>query len=446
MSINSILNTGLSALLANQAALRTTSSNIANVNTPDYVRRTVQFQTQTAGGVLAGVEMGSVRRAVDQFLSAERWSAASSAGKTDAASRFLDQLQKSLGGVGEKRDPASRLGAMTEGLAQLSVDPTSIASRSQFIQKMKDFAQGISDLANSVQDLRAKADAEIGDAVTRVNELADRIVALNGPIQRATLQGDTASALTDERDAAVRELAKLIDIRVEQGVSGRINVTTPTGYTLVSESAAEATHIDLSAVSAETVFAGMTVSRKNPSTGAPIGPTEPFERHITGGALRGLLDLRDVTLPNIAEEIGAMAAGTAEVYNAAHNASSTWPAPASLTGRDTGLLATDSLGFSGKSSFAVVDAQGKLVRRIDVDFTAGTLSIQQGNIFLNGSASNTSVNASAVAVSLANVASASLGLMGKSLTIASLAGGGATGGTVTLGAGTLTVGDVASTA
>lgn len=378
MSLNAIMNSGLSALLANQAALRTTSSNIANVNTPDYVRRTVQFQTQSGGGILQGVEMSSVRRSVDQFLSAERWSAASSAGESDAAARFLDQLQKSLGGVADKRDPASRLAAMSESLAQLSVDPTSIASRTQLLQKMKDFAQGITDLSAGVQDLRAKADAEINDAVTQINALTDRIAALNGPIQRATLQGDTGSVLLDERDAAIRELAKLIDIRVDQGASGRINITTPTGFTLVSESAAEATHITLSGVSAETVFNGMTVQRFNPSTGAPVGPAEPFERHITGGSLRGLLDLRDVTLPNIAAEIGALAAGTAEAYNAAHNASSSWPAPASLTGRDTGLLGSDALNFTGKSSVAVVDSQGKLVRRVDIDFTAGTMSVDGG--------------------------------------------------------------------
>lgn len=378
MSINAILNSGLSALLANQSALRTTSSNIANVNTPDYVRRTVQFQTQAAGNVLAGVEMSSVRRAVDQFLSAERWSAASQAGESDATARFLDQLQKTLGGVADKRDPASRLGAMSESLAQLSVDPTSTAARTQLIQKMRDFAQGISDLAASVQDMRAKADAEIGDAVRRVNDLIDRIASLNDPIQRATLQGDSASALMDQRDAAVRELSSLMDIRVEQGSSGRMNITTPSGFTLVSQSAAEATHIDLSVVSTQTVFTGMTVVRRNPETGAQIGPVEPFERHITGGTLRGLLDLRDITLPNIAAEIGAMAAGTAEAYNAAHNASSAWPAPGSLTGRDSGLLATDSLGFTGKTSFAVVDAQGKLVKRVDVDFTSGTLSVNGG--------------------------------------------------------------------
>lgn len=378
MSINAILNSGLSALLANQAALRTTSSNIANVNTPDYVRRTVQFQTQTAGGMLGGVEMSSVRRAVDTFLSSERFGAASAGGQSDAAARFLDQLQRSMGSIADRRDPASRLAAMTEGLAQLSVDPTSVVSRANMIQQMTNFTQGITDLAASVQDLRAKADAEIGDAVKQVNTLTDRIAALNGPIQRATLQGDTASALLDERDAAVRELASLLSIQVEQGSSGRINITTPTGFTLVSEGAAEANHISLSAVSAETVFSGMTVIRKNPQTGAQIGPAEPFERHITGGTLRGLLELRDVTLPNIAAEIGALAATTAEAYNAAHNASSGWPAPAALTGKNSGLLASDSLGFTGKSSVAVVDAQGRLVRRIDIDFTAGSLSVDGG--------------------------------------------------------------------
>ncbi|BCW88488.1 hypothetical protein sos41_16280 [Alphaproteobacteria bacterium SO-S41] len=378
MSINSILNSGLSALLANQAALRTTASNISNVNTPDYVRRIVQFQSQTTDGVLGGVELGSVKRAVDQYLNGERLAASSTAGETDAADRFLDQLQKAMGGVADGRDPASRVAAMTAGLAQLATDPASAAMKADFVQKMKDFAQGIADLADKTQDLRAQADAEIGTTITRVNDLTKRIAELNLPIQKATIAGDQASILRDERDAAVRELAGLIDIKVDEGASGRVNVTTTSGYTLVSENASEASHIELGAVSAETVFPGLTVVRRNASTGAQIGPAEAFEKHITGGSLRGLLDLRDTTLPNIAEQIGAMAAGAAEAFNAASNASSAWPAPTSLTGRDTGLLASDALGFTGKSAIAVVDGQGKLVRRVDVDFTAGTLSVDGG--------------------------------------------------------------------
>ena len=104
MSINALLGTGLSALLANQAALRTTASNISNVNTPDYVRRVVGFKTQAPGGVLGGVDLGAVTRAVDLFLNAERLNASSGAGESDAADRFLDQLQKAMGGVAEGRD------------------------------------------------------------------------------------------------------------------------------------------------------------------------------------------------------------------------------------------------------------------------------------------------------------------------------------------------------
>ena len=45
MSIEGILNSGVSAILTNSAALRVTSNNIANVNTPGFVRRDVQQQT-----------------------------------------------------------------------------------------------------------------------------------------------------------------------------------------------------------------------------------------------------------------------------------------------------------------------------------------------------------------------------------------------------------------
>jgi flagellar hook-associated protein 1 FlgK len=41
-------------------------------------------------------------------------------------------------------------------------------------------------------------------------------------------------------------------------------------------------------------------------------------------------------------------------------------------------LSTDSLGFTGKTTFAVTSASGTLVSRVDVDFDAGTLSVDGG--------------------------------------------------------------------
>ena len=69
----------------------------------------------------------------------------------------------------------------------------------------------------------------------------------------------------------------------------------------------------------------------------------------------------------------------AEKMNAAHNASTSFPAPTSLTGRDTGLdLPTAVSGFTGKTTVAIVNAAAWCRRRVDVDFDAGTMSVDGG--------------------------------------------------------------------
>ncbi len=58
--MSSIMNIGVLALQANQAALQTVSNNIANVNTPGYSRRTVDFASvppETPYGVGRGVDV-----------------------------------------------------------------------------------------------------------------------------------------------------------------------------------------------------------------------------------------------------------------------------------------------------------------------------------------------------------------------------------------------------
>ena len=68
VSLDSVLRTGVSGLAANQAALNTTSNNIANVNTKGYVRRQVGFETKVLGGNPVGVKAASSIRAINEFL------------------------------------------------------------------------------------------------------------------------------------------------------------------------------------------------------------------------------------------------------------------------------------------------------------------------------------------------------------------------------------------
>jgi flagellar hook-associated protein 1 FlgK len=98
MSIDSIMRSALSGLNANQTALRTTSNNISNVNTPGFAREEVTFRSRSIAGASAGVEIGEIRQIVDQFLTREFVSASARLGYYDTQNDLFDRLQSMLGG------------------------------------------------------------------------------------------------------------------------------------------------------------------------------------------------------------------------------------------------------------------------------------------------------------------------------------------------------------
>ena len=115
-----------------------------------------------------------------------------------------------------------------------------------------------------------------------------------------------------------------------------------------------------------------------PSTGVAATSGVDLDPHVEGGALRGLLNMRDVELVSLAQQIGELGANTVDQLNAIHNENVGVPAPNTLEGRNTGLISSDSLGFTGATTVAVTAADGTLVSRIDIDFDAGTLSVDGG--------------------------------------------------------------------
>ena len=65
-TLDSVLRIGVSGLTTAQSVLTTTSTNVANVKTPNYSRRVVRLETQVAGADAAGVRVAEVRRVVER--------------------------------------------------------------------------------------------------------------------------------------------------------------------------------------------------------------------------------------------------------------------------------------------------------------------------------------------------------------------------------------------
>ena len=377
-AIDSILRIALSGRSTSQSALSTTSNNIANVNTPGFVRREVVQETRLAGIDEGGVRIAEIRRVTDEFLIKQFLSATASARNFRAQTALHDQLQTILGRPDENTAFSGRINDIFAGFADLPTEPDSTVRRIAALNGIQAFGDEVSRTARFLQDLRGEADRQIREAVTTINDAIVRIHELNPLIGREILAGRDANTLEEQRARAIQKIAEQVDVQTFSLGNGFIGVSTVSGVTLVNHLARELVYEPPGIVSSTTRFAEITVNKVDPITGAAEAVGTPLDRGVRSGKLRGLLDMRNVVLVNFAEQIGQLSARVIDRLNAAHNDNSAVPPASSLVGRNTGLLATDAHGFTGTVTLATVGATNNIVNRVAIDFTAGTIATNGG--------------------------------------------------------------------
>jgi flagellar hook-associated protein 1 FlgK len=375
VSLNGIAASALSALKTNSAALGVVANNVSNLNTAGYARRIVNQQTLSAGGQLMGVDIASVQRVASQFLTQEALSAGGAASQFDTMADLFSQLNGLLGGPGDNQSLATGLTNLSSAFATASQAPTSSASRTGVMNALTNLANSFSTVSNTISALQKQIDQQAVNSIGGANTLIKQIYDLNTQIKTATAAGDTASGLLDQRDVALDNLSQVMGIRSVTNGDGSVTVSTTDGINLVSNTYAKLAY---SGGAQNGAYGSITVQDVNPQTGQLIGGASALDPHLSGGSLKGLIDMRDQVLGGLSQTLGNLAQQTALAFNDQANANAAYPPPSSLTGRQTGLLTGDALNFTGKTTIAVADATGKLVSRIDVNFTAGTLSVNGG--------------------------------------------------------------------
>ena len=374
VSINSILSSAMSALQANTSALKVVSNNVSNLNTQGYARRTVEFQTTAAGGQLTGVSADDVQRVVDQFLQAETLSANAASSQYSAQDDIYTQLNGMLGQPGDGTSLGSQLDNVFSALASASSAPTTSANQQGVLSSLQNLATTISTTSNNLSSLQSQVDQQVSSSISTVNSTIQNIYNLNQQIQTATLAGNDSSGLLDQRDVAVQNLSALIGVKTTTGADGQMTVMTQDGTTLVGDTYAQ---LSYAGGGTDGNYSQIMMSNMT-SSGQQIGQPQELDSHLGSGSLAGLVDMRDNQIPQLQDELGNFAQQTALAFNAQSNANSSVPPPTEMDGRDTGLLSTDSLGFTGNTTIAIADSSGNMVSRIDVDFDTGTLSVNGG--------------------------------------------------------------------
>ncbi len=367
MSLSAVLSSATSGLNAAQTGLRAVSDNIANVNTPGYVRKVINQSQLVVDGQGMGVSVTGIQRVADRYLQSASLTATADSSRWDVYSKFLDNAQSLFGDPSGTGFFFNRLDDIYANFASAADDPSSSLLRTQAVSNVQDFL-GESDRINTqITQLGTAVDAQINDGVARANDLLGQINKLNADISRTRLTSGDPSGSENIQSQLVDELSGLINVRVSARPNGGVTVRSPEGVMLAGDAAAKLTYVK-------------TNGALGYLAATPVGvPGAAQAIKVDGGELGGLLDLRNDRLPALSDQLGEYTARAAVTLNAAHNASTAFPAPTSLTGNDIGLdLPTAISGFTGQTTVAIVNAAGVVQRKVAFDFDAQTMSVDGG--------------------------------------------------------------------
>ncbi len=367
MSLSIALTNAASGLNAAQASLTAVSDNIANVNTPGYVRKVVQQEQMVVNGAGEGVSIIGVQRVTDQYLQLASLTASSDASRHDITSQFLDSAQALFGdpsGNGYFFNLPNDIGA---SFAASANDPSSSLLRGQALNSVSALVNDAGRINTQISQLSTNVDSRIVDNVAHVNDLLTQVNRLNSDISRAKLSGGDSTGSENSQDKLLNDLSSLMNVKVSPRAGGGVNVRSAEGVLLAGDGASTLTYNH--SASTDGYISVVT-------PGASAGPQSIA---VNSGQIRGLLDLRNSKLPGLADQLGEFMSRTAQQLNAASNASTAFPPPTSLTGRNTGLDATTaSANFTGTSTVAVINPAGVVQKTVAIDFTGGTMSINGG--------------------------------------------------------------------
>lgn len=227
--MDSALNIGRSALLGYQNALQVIGNNISNAGSPDYTRQTPGLTPLNGPGVAegmrpgAGVAMTSLKRNLDEAL--ENRIRAAIGDVEEATTR-----QQALGLVESLFDPVtglqleSRMADFFNAVNDVQNTPADPAIRELVVASGVTLADSLNEMRSRLGELSGQFNDDIESLVEQANELAARVADLNTEIVSTEASGSPASALRDQRDALLRDLSEIVDVRVRMQPDRTVNV------------------------------------------------------------------------------------------------------------------------------------------------------------------------------------------------------------------------------
>ena len=345
MSLSQALSTAVSGLRATQTGLALVSDNIANQETPGYIRKTPVVTQNVTGGV----SVDAINRELDQYIQRQLRGESSGSSYANLRAQFYSRLQSIYGVPGSTAALESMLGDFTASLQTLATSPDSAAARGQVLNTAQALTQQLQSSSAAIQGLRSDAEQGLSDVVQRATQAIQRIVQINRQIGVSNDAG--TAGLLDERDRNIDELSQLMDITVVPGQNNQVTVYTGSGIQLAGVTASVLGFDGRSSLDAMSHWDSDPTKRSVGTltlTGSTGNSVDLIADHsIRSGQIKAYLEMRDNTLVQAQAQLDQIAAGLARsLSDKTVSSTAVTGTPAGFDLDITGLLAGNSISVN----------------------------------------------------------------------------------------------------
>ncbi|MEO8278757.1 MAG: flagellar hook-associated protein FlgK [Ideonella sp.] len=309
MAVSSLMSLGAQAMYANYAALQTTGNNIANANTEGYSRQQAELETAPAqssgsGFFGRGVNVKTVTRLHDEFLTREAAATRSAASADETMSKQLQQLelvfQTGESGLG------NAVSQLLNSFADVASKPQDISARQVVLARADEFASRFRTASGQLSALQTGVTQDLKASVDTVNSLTKQIASLNQQISTLTGSGHSPNDLLDLRDSTLSKLSEMLQINTVAANDGSVSVFLSGGQTLVQGAVAAQLTTQPDAFDPSRFQVAMR-------TGGVV--RELPANTLTGGSISALVSFQNHDLVDARNQLGQLALGISDQLN-----------------------------------------------------------------------------------------------------------------------------------
>ncbi|MCO6043773.1 flagellar hook-associated protein FlgK [Aeoliella sp. ICT_H6.2] len=384
-------------LQAMQVGLHVVGNNIANANTPGYIREEVVYApapVQKKGDLVLGlgVVVEGIVQKVDKFLQERLRNSASDRSNAEVQEKAYADLEQILGELSDT-DLSSSFSSFFGAIDEVLNVPDDLSNRNLAVLAGKNLVRDFNRFSTRTEDLHERLDIRVNEIAGEINELSEEIRKLNlqiTEVEGGGLSGSDAGGLRVQRDNAVAALAELADVRVVEQPTGALTVTVGGEYIVTDGIRRE-------------VFADDSTTAGRNTSIIRFHDTNA-ELDVSAGEIRGLYAARDEITGGVLSDLDELAATLAFEFNKIYSQGQGVEGFSRVSSVDTVIDSAAALDEAGLAFTPVNGAFDILIRNTNTD----KVVTQTIRVDLNGLDDDTSLEDLAAEISSVSGLTASI--------------------------------------